>query len=778
MKFQLVALLLFALGSAALAEEFTFEQGFGTEPRDKRYAKLNTSEPLSGKQSLEINTLTGAGEWNPAWSLPKGILKPGKSYTISLTAKVLERQTDRPSQLLLLIRPLSAGHPNFDAGNVFLDFVGKTETVKFKVAIPDGIDDYSLQCHTRFGVKALVDDISVTPAEDSEIPVKAGEAPVAAPEQLPTGAAEFKVEPPSDRNVKSFNAREFGVTPESKNNTEAFIAMIAAIRKQTPAKLLLEPGTYRFEGDQALLFDSVHHFILDGQGAKLVFLRSGGPRMLLGIYHCMNSEFRNFTIDWDWDRDPIASLVKVESVSDDGKTAVFQFLEYDQFPKKEVRAASLTRYDLEHHISDPVRPLGINLEFIKGQNKPETRMIGDNRIEVTARNAAFRNIAPGEVFLMRHYVYDINAIDFKINRNLTLDNVRVDSAPGMGFLISGAQHHWQFLNCAILPPEGTPRRQISTAADGIHIGSSAGFFKMENCEVGYTADDAMNFHDLNGFAIRLDDHRIRATNLNYHPGNYFQLKDRIELRNDDFSPTGFTGTVTELKRLSQKECEFTFAEKVPMPSGSGFVLFNRRLGTKNVIVRNCRFHHFPRGLLLAADDVTIENNRFEHGSAAGIKLETGYTFSVWSEGYGNNNVVIRNNRFDSVNDRGRYPNENRPDIYINSYMRVDPSLVKSGYPPINRILIEGNEFRESTGAPVFVCTASDVTIRGNTFLNQSERFVKDARRGAIGICNSHDVRIINNIWKNEIPGIRTGILYDPESTSGIVAGGNRVEPLP
>ena len=235
----------------------------------------------------------------------------------------------------------------------------------------------------------------------------------------------------------------------------------------------------------------------------------------------------------------------------------------------------------------------------------------------------------------------------------------------------------------------------------MHSASSAGFFRLENCELARSCDDTMNFHDLNGFAVKTGENRIMTTNLNSHPGDYFRVGDPIELWNDDFAPTGFTGKITAIKFRNRREGEITFDRPVPEPAGAGFVLINRSYGSKNLVFRNNHIHHFPRGLLLMAENVTIENNRFEEGNASGIKLETGYTFDAWSEGYGVRNVVIRNNRFTRVNQRGRYVSENRPDIYINSYQRSDPSLLKTGYPILRDIWITGNEFRESTGAPVF-----------------------------------------------------------------------------
>ena len=349
----------------------------------------------------------------------------------------------------------------------------------------------------------------------------------------------------------------------------------------------------------------------------------------------------------------------------------------------------------------------------------------------------------------------------------------VASAPGMGVITSGRQHHWQLLNCRIAPPAGS-KRPCSTTADAMHTISSAGFFRLENCELAYSCDDTMNFHDLNGYAVKLDENRIMTTNLNSHPGDYFRVGDPIELCNDDFSPTGFTGKITAIKFRNRREGEITFDKPVPEPAGGGFVLFNRSYGSRNLIFRNNHIHHFPRGLLLMAENVTIENNRFEEGNAAGIKLETGYTFDVWSEGYGVRNVVIRNNRFTGVNRRGRYVSENRPDIYINSYLRSDPSLLKSPYPVIRDIWITGNEFRESTGSPVFVSTADNVTISGNRFVNHETVPVKEEKRGLIGAGNSGTVRVLNNVWESSLPGLKSGVLYDPDSVTKLEEGGNVV----
>lgn len=770
MKTQLVTTAALALCVSAAGTVFDFEKDLGGGRYDRRYAKLNTATPLSGSGSLEINTRQGGGEWNAAWSLPKGILKSGESYRIRFRVKVLEKQQDAPAHLLVLARPLSASHGLSDAGMVTLENVGKEEFVTFRLNIPKAPDDYSLQFHTHFKVHALVDEITVTPAKLEAVPAQPQAEPAALPEKLPSGAREFQVDPAEKRKQKIFNAKEFGVSADSPDNTAALQKAIDAVRRKTPAKLVLDPGVYRFGGDKPVLFDAITDFEFDGQGATLLFQRTGG-RQLVAIHHCMRSEFRNFTIDWDWESDPLASVVKLESVSPKLETVRVRFLDCDRFPKQEVRAADLNRLDPATRRPDPARALRIPLEFYKGQNKPQVRWIEPNLLEITAKPGTFRAAEAGDTFLLRHYVYDLNGIDLRINRHLTLDNVTIASAPGMGILTAGAQHHWQLLNSRIVPPAGS-KRPCGTTADAMHTTSSAGFFRMENCELGHSCDDTMNFHDLNGYAVRLDDRRVMATNLNYHPGDYFRKGDPIELCNADFSPTGFTAKAVSARR-NGKRCEIEFAEKVP--EGDNFIVLNRRFGTRNLIFRNNHIHDFPRGLLLSAEDVTIENNRFERGIASGIKLETGYTLQVWSEGYGVRNILIRNNRFDRVNPIGRYPNENSPDIYINSYLGTDPSLRKSTYPIIRDVWITGNEFIDSTGSPVYVCTADNVTVSGNRFVNRSELPVKSEARGAIGVSDSGTVQILNNVWESSLPGVKSGLLYDADTVKQPQFGGNTVK---
>ena len=244
------------------------------------------------------------------------------------------------------------------------------------------------------------------------------------------------------------------------------------------------------------------------------------------------------------------------------------------------------------------------------------------------------------------------------------------------------------------------------------------------------------------------------------------------MRHADFSPTGFVAKLKEAGPYQRPLQELVFAEELPEPHGGGFVIFNHAYGCRDVRIRNCRFHHFTRAILLMAKNVTIEGCEFRDGNAAGIKMETGYTVNAWSEGYGVENVVIRGTVFERVNRRGRYPNENRPDIYINGYMRSDPTLLKPAYPVIRDVLIRDNLFQESTGAPVFACTAARVTVCNNVFRNLAPCPLSEPWRGVVGASHARDVAVLNNGWQGSDLAPLGGLVYDPLSVSGAVCAGN------
>ena len=151
---------------------------------------------------------------------------------------------------------------------------------------------------------------------------------------------------------------------------------------------------------------------------------------------------------------------------------------------------------------------------------------------------------------------------------------------------------------------------------------------------------------------------------------------------------------------------------------------------------------------------------------------------MWSEGYGVNNVVVRNCEFDSVNvcDR-KYQNKAR-DIFIGAYLRRDPSFEQTRYPIISNVLFENNTFKNSFGLIALISSSGNVTFKDNTFENTAKRMSPNAYRAAFYVNNSQNTRIINNTWIESPLVPNPGVYYDADTVEGLVVKGNRVVEKP
>ena len=223
--------------------------------------------------------------------------------------------------------------------------------------------------------------------------------------------------------------------------------------------------------------------------------------------------------------------------------------------------------------------------------------------------------------------------------------------------------------------------------------------------------------------------------------------EEIELRQDDFSPAGFTGKVIE-KTLVDKERKIyrvRLDKPIPEMKGVYFVLFSKKYDTRNMIVRNCYFHdNRARGVLILARDVTVENCRFFHNEMGAIKIETGFTGNSWCEGYGVENVVVRNCTFDTCNPSGSMTNGYERDIYMGVYLFTDPSYRKTDYPILRDIMFENNTFKDTFGVVAVVTSVRNLIFRNNTFSNPTPRKNPLKYRGCFYVGWSRDVSIVNN----------------------------------
>ncbi len=730
---------------------------------DKTYASLDEKLKIDGENTLHINTDKSKETWTECFKTPAGLLKGGKSYRINFKFKNLKLEDD--SYSFFLIRPFGVKNRLSDLGSVkSAEIHGeKAEELSLKVKIPDGRNDYSFQLHTRNHAEVLLGSISIKESDqDIEILLKPDGAAPELKLSIPTGSAEFTVELPQNKDGLCLKAEDFGLRPENPDNCKALSSAIEKCKEQKAAKLQIKQGIYHFTSDEQISFEGLSDFEFDGGGSTFIFLKKKGS--LFKITNCERMLFRNLNIDWDWEKDPLASVVELVEIAPDRSYMDLRFVDYQDFPNKSARMAFLDMLDPQTLSVGSEGGFGLSLEFTKGKNKPDTEWLSGNmlRIKESKINNPLREekLKKGQLFRLSHYYYDINGITMNDNRHLTIQDVNLYSTAGHAFLVYGDQQYWQFIRTNIVRPPNS-KRPITCTADHLHIGQSKGFLKIENCEFSLGNDDCLNIHDCSAYGKKENERTISIDNLrsgeSYHPG------DIIEFRTPNYAPTGIKIAMNKLIRKDGKAF-IEFEENIPGAKGDYFILFNRRYDSSNVIVRNSYFHNNrARALLLLGRNITVENNRFFRNQMGAIKIETGYTLDKWCEGYGASNIVIRNNSFDSVNPRATYSNEKNPVIYMSTYLKSDPSSLKSEYPILSDILVENNKFTDCPGAIAYVCSAKNVIIRNNIIDNPLPKLTEFKHRGAVGASNSSEIFVTGNTWINSPYMPMPGLLIDSET---------------
>ena len=715
--------------------------------------------------TLRIDTTASENEWNPVFLTNPGVLKPSTAYVATFRCRVEEPDMNAKC-LCFLCRPVSAEGSALDTmweqGGGSASF--RPVRIKFRTG---NAADYAFQIHTHRKLKGEITDFRLVEGLGEDYyPATPDAAPCTdSPGPLPTGAKEFSVHPPSNPGGAVVEAAAFGLSADAADNVDALNRALEYCRETGAAKLAVAPGTYRMTADRPVRLERMRDFIFDGGGATFVWHKKREANFRLD--GCERVVMRNFKMDWEWEKDPLASLVEVVDASD--SHVDFRFCEYETFPRRDVRVIVVSSYD------PATKSVGIEGGFdcFAEQKGVETEWLSENVLRMHGKNLPlFRK---GQLFRMQHYYYDMDGFVMSDNRHLTLEDIDVYSCAGSAFVISGLQQYWEFRRVNIAAPAGVPRRLITCAGDHCHIRRSRGFFKMEDCEFSLGADDCLNAHDTSGYAEKSGTHSVTTRNVTsidtFRPGA------PVELRHGDYSPTGFRSAVKSVRPVDAEKGmhEITFEDPVPEPVDCGFILFNWTYDTRNIIVRNCFFHdNRARGILLLGRDITLENNHFRHNDMGAVKIETGYTFNLWSEGYGADNIVVRNNRFDSVNPRGAGSGGKARDIYMGVYMETDPSMRRTDYPILSNILFENNTFKDSYGLVAFISSAGNVTFRNNTFTNPTPRRDPLPYRAAFYVTNATGVRIVNNryIASPNVPN--PGVYADPDSVKGLVAAGNTV----
>lgn len=768
-------------------------------PEDKVIADSFNSVKVVGKRSaisadgvLHVDS-KGTKDFLRAAQTAAGLFEPGKSYLIKFKCRI--DSAEDGAFFLFTARSDSLG-PLRDLGTTTVARARDFQDVEMQISIPEGVNDYSLKFSTKGSLSGVLKDLKITqgtgldfyPFAESqrEYCGKIG--------KTATGCPDFNVElPAGNPNAPVVNAADFGATENNLKFCDAMNAAVAHCRKIGARKLVLPKGVYHLYNSGPITFEGLKDFEFDGGGSTFIFLRDKGLAKMKGldaskisnnfqdgacvkISECERVKVGNFNIDWDWAADPLGSIVRVENVcaSPGGEYIDYKFVDYDNFPRRDLRVANLSSYDPVSNLIGVEGGATLGYEFYKGKNIPKMEWLSGNVLRVWHSRYS-RRAKVGDFYRMQHYYYDGAGVLTHQNRHLTLSKVNVYSCRGHAFLVSGTQQYWQYLDCSIKPPEGAKARAITCTADHLHVVNSRGYMKLISCDFMLGADDCINVHDCTGYAVRKSDFSLETRNV--RGIKMFKVGDPIELRDDDFSPSGFTGKIKSVKPIdaSKGVHEIVFADKIPQPKGEGFIMFNHYYSSGNILLRNCKFHsNRARGIIIQCPNVTVENCVIKNNEMAGMRIVTGYTPNLWSEGFGVDNLLVRGCVFESTNRTDVKADGFARDIHIGIYRTTGERTGQTMYPIMSNITFENNTFKNAYGLVAFITSSGNVVFRENTIINDIPRKKPLPYRGSFLVKASTDTAIVNNIIVESKYAPNPGVYAEADTVKGLKIGGNKI----
>ena len=290
---------------------------------------------------------TGAGHdfsWHRyALESRDGSFVPGHRYEVRFRAKV--EGGAKNSFLYTLIRPAAEPSDRLDAGRLAIHPTnGEWKDVSLQVEDVERTD-LRLQIHGYNRLRAEVADIRIVERPPlTFVPATAvctnGIVSVT-PSFTPTGAQEFDVEMPRATGGCVLEAADFGVAESNPDNLPALKAALAAAKERKAARLVLKKGVYRLTTNEALTLEGLSDFTFDGGDSTFISHRRSAAFMY--VNECTRVRVANFKVDWDWAREPLASLVRVVAVQKDSYD--LEFVDYPDFPCKESHLVILSAFD-------------------------------------------------------------------------------------------------------------------------------------------------------------------------------------------------------------------------------------------------------------------------------------------------------------------------------------------------------------------------------------------------------------------------------------------------
>ena len=378
-----------------------------------------------------------------------------------------------------------------------------------------------------------------------------------------------------------------------------------------------------------------------GDGAILV---GTGAERLLGFDHCQHLTLRHLHITWD----PLPYTVGTVTAQD----AEFHGVDLAIAAPFRAEAGRLTKavmgWDPVH---DRCAADGWEVYQCNGERAEMSTITAAGAMRIPIQNHASLP-ATGAAVVVRHEVYAGGAIGLHACSDVTIDDVAIDTTPGMG-LIAWECRDLTVRHLTVAPPPGLV---MSSTADAMHFGACRGNITIADSHFAGMGDDALNIHGVYGLVVaRPDDHTVVVQGARLNP-YYDKARSAwtLPLAGDAIEACAVDAPLLPTLQFTVAEAHIDGARTVissteALPAAITVDSLLANTATLPVVrVARCQVRgNRARGFLLQSRDVVVADCTFTDISGAAIQICC--DDAQWCEGPGARDVRIHGCYFADCN---------------------------------------------------------------------------------------------------------------------------------
>lgn len=562
--------------------------------------------------------------------------------------------------------------------------------------------------------------------------------------------------------------KDFGLRKTHKKDCVKIInKALKSIKDDTPKKLIFNRGEYHFYPEYtirkyyfesnttdenprkcAFLFENIKNLVIEGNGSRFIFHEQMQP---FTFDNCKNVVLKDVSIDWD---QPLIAQGEILKVTDEFIELAINLEESPYRIDKGKLFFNVGRHEKE--------PWKSSMEFDRDghfvvPNTGDSGCLGKGWNNYMAENIIpgivriyypfTRKPAVGNFLVMRHAERIHSGIFIQESNNITIKNVNLYHATGLGILAQFSENLTFDGYRAI--PNKMKKRYFGGGDDGLQVSNCKGLITVKNCEFAGLMDDPINVH---GTSVRIEkivsekQLECRFVHNQSIGMPWGHAGDIISFIENKSMQSITTGEVESFKRINDKLFLLTFKNPVPKQLKAKNALENLTwspdLHVSNTHFKSCR----ARGLLVSTPGkVIIENNVFESsGSAILIAGDA----NGWYESGAVTDVLIKNNIFTELCNTSSYQ-------FCEGIISIFPIIPEfnANTPPFHKnIRIVNNEFHPFDYPVLYAKSVDGISFNNNT-VTRSHRFKPyHHRKYTFTFEASKNISITGNTFPDDLLG--------------------------